>query len=136
MIAATRSKDEAATAIKHFKARVKAETGKNLRVQRTDHGGEFNSIEFGLYCVEQGVQRHLTAPYSPQQNGMVERRNQMIVGMARSMLKAKKMAAVFWGEGVSAVFILDRSPTKSLKGSTPFEAWHGHSSGRLTASGM
>ena len=47
----------------------------------------------------------------------------MVVGMARSMLKAKKMPAAFWGEAVSmAVFILNRTPTKSLKGTTPFEA--------------
>lgn len=46
--------------------------------------------------------------------------------MARSMLKAKKMPAAFWGEAVStAVFILNHLPTKSLKGTTPFEAWHG-----------
>ena len=46
--------------------------------------------------------------------------------MARSMLKAKKMLAAFWGEAVStAVFILNRAPTKSLDGMTPFEAWHG-----------
>jgi hypothetical protein len=57
---------------------------------------------------------------------MVERRNQTIVGMARSMLKAKGVPATFWGEAVSmAVFILNRSLTKSLKGMTPFEAWHG-----------
>jgi hypothetical protein len=57
---------------------------------------------------------------------VVERRNQTIVGMARSMLKAKGVPATFWGEAVStAVFILNRSPTKSLKGMTPFEAWHG-----------
>ena len=49
-----------------------------------------------------------------------------MVGMARSMLKAKKMPAAFWGEAVSmAVFILNRVLTKSLKGTTPFEAWHG-----------
>ena len=72
------------------------------------------------------MERHLTVPYSPQQNGFVERRNQTVVGMARSMLKAKKMPAAFWGEAVSmAVIILNRAPTKSLKGTTPFEAWHG-----------
>ncbi|WVZ84662.1 hypothetical protein U9M48_031667 [Paspalum notatum var. saurae] len=54
------------------------------------------------------------------------RRNQTVVGMARSMLKAKGMPAAFWGEAVStAVYILNRSPTKSLEDKTPFEAWHG-----------
>jgi transposase InsO family protein len=80
---------------------VETETGKKLRVLRTDRGGEFTLIEFGLYYAEQGVKCHLTAPYSPQQNGVMERRNQTVVGMARSMLKAKKEPAAFWGEAVS-----------------------------------
>jgi hypothetical protein len=42
------------------------------------------------------------------------------------MLKAKKVPPAFWGKVVSkAMFILNRSPTKSLKGTTLFEAWHG-----------
>ena len=46
--------------------------------------------------------------------------------MARSMMKAKDMPARFWGEAVTtAVFILNRSPTKALTGKTPFEAWYG-----------
>ena len=53
---------------------------------------------------------------------MVERRNQTVVGMSRSMMKAKGMLARFWGE---AVFILNRVPTKALKGMTSFEAWYG-----------
>ena len=60
------SKDEVAEAIKKFKARVKAESGKKLRVLWTDHGGEFTSVEFVVYCVDQGVVRYHTAPYSPQ----------------------------------------------------------------------
>jgi hypothetical protein len=57
---------------------------------------------------------------------VVERQNQTIIGMARSMLKAKGMPAEFWGEAVStAVFVLNRCPTKALKGQMSFEAWHG-----------
>jgi transposase InsO family protein len=52
-------------------------------------------VEFATYCANKGVARHLIAPYSPQQNGVVERRNQTIVGMARSMLKSMKMPAAF-----------------------------------------
>ena len=55
---------------------------------------------------------------------VVERQNQTVVGMARSMMKAKGMPARFWGEAVTtAVFILNRAPTKALKGKTSFEAW-------------
>ena len=57
---------------------------------------------------------------------MVERQNKTVVGMARSMMKAKGMPARFWGEAVTTVvFILNHTPTKALTGKTPFEAWHG-----------
>ena len=69
------SKDEAAAAIKKFKMRVEAESGKKLQVLRTDHGGEFTSVEFAAYYADQGVVRHHTASYLLQQNGVVERRN-------------------------------------------------------------
>ena len=82
--------------IKKFKMRAEAESGKKLHVPRTDRGGEFTSVEFAAYYVDQGVERHHTTPYSPQQNGVVERRNQTVVGMARSMMKAKGMPARFW----------------------------------------
>ncbi|XP_066344596.1 uncharacterized protein [Miscanthus floridulus] len=49
------SKTDAAEAVKKFKARAKMESGKKLRVQRTDRGGEFTSVEFAAYCVDQGV---------------------------------------------------------------------------------
>ena len=82
-------------AVKKFKARAEAESGKKLRVLRTDRGGEFTSVEFTAYYADQDVVRHHTAPYTPRQNGVVERHNQTVVGMARSMMKAKKMPAEF-----------------------------------------
>ena len=89
------SKDKAAMAIKKFKTRVKVDSGKKLCVLRTDRSGEFTSMEFAAYCADQGVVRHHTAPYSSQQNGVVERRNQTMVGMARSLMKAKGMPTRF-----------------------------------------
>lgn len=76
------SKSKAPATIKRFKVGVEVETGAKLRVLRTDRGGEFTSIEFGLYCANEGVACQLIAPYSPQQNGVVEHRNQTVVAMA------------------------------------------------------
>jgi hypothetical protein len=102
------------------------ECGRKLRVLRTDNGDEFTAAEFTSYCTDEGVQRHYFTLYSPQQNGVVERRNQTVVGMARALLKQRRMPAVFWGEAVvMAVYILNRSPTKALNDRTPYEAWHG-----------
>ena len=50
-----------------------------------------------------------------------------MVAMARSMLKSKGMPGKFWGEAVNtAVYLLNRAPTKSVVGMTPYEAWYGH----------
>jgi transposase InsO family protein len=89
-------KNQAAAVIKEFQARAEVESGKKLGVLRTDRGGEFTSVEFAEYCTDEGVRRQLTAPYSPQQNGVVERRNGTVVATARSMLKAKGLSGWFW----------------------------------------
>lgn len=120
------AKSGAPDAIKRIQAAAELQSGRRLRVFRTDNGGEFTSLEFAAYCVDQGMQRHFSAPYAPQQNGVIERRNQSVVSMARALLKQRSMPAEFWGEAVTtAVFLLNRSPTKSLVGKTPYEAWHG-----------
>jgi hypothetical protein len=57
---------------------------------------------------------------------VVEQRNGTVVATARSMLKAKGLRGWFWGEAVNTVvYILNRCPTKSVTGMTPFEAWYG-----------
>jgi hypothetical protein len=92
----------------------------------TNRGGEFTAGEFMDWCADRGIKCHLTAPYSPQQNGVIEHRNQMVVGTARCMLKGMGVPARFWGEAVSTtVFLLNRSHTRSVEGRTPYEAWHG-----------
>jgi transposase InsO family protein len=89
------SKGEAADAIRHAQAAAEAECGRKLRVLRTNNGGKFTAAEFASYCTDEGVQHHYSAPYSPQQNDVVERRNQMVVGMARALLKQRGMPTVF-----------------------------------------
>jgi hypothetical protein len=83
-------------------------------------------VDFHKYSLDRGVRRQLTAPHSPQQNDVVECRNASVVGTARSMLKAKGLPNWFWGKAVTmAVYLLNWSPTKSVDGMTPFEAWYG-----------
>jgi hypothetical protein len=84
-----RTMDQAKVAFVAFQAR--AEAGRRLGILCTDHGGEFTTCVFLDHYIKEGIQHHLTAPFSPEHNGVVERRNQTILGMARSMLKAMKM---------------------------------------------
>ena len=61
----------------------------------------------------------------PQQNGMVELRNQTVVGIARCLLKARGVPVKFWGEAfTTAVYLMNRGTTKSVAGKTPYEARH------------
>jgi hypothetical protein len=62
--------------------------------------------------------------YTPQQNCVVESRNQTVMGMARSMKNAKSLSGWFWVEA-DIVFLLNRALTQSVDGKTPFEVWHG-----------
>jgi hypothetical protein len=119
------SKGEAADAIRRAQVAAEAECGRKLRMLRTDNGGEFTAAEFVSYCADEGVQRHYSTSYRLQQNGVVERRNQTVVGMARTLLKQRGMLAVFWGGAVvTTVYILNCSPTKALNGKMLYEAWH------------
>jgi hypothetical protein len=85
------SKNQTPVAIKRFQLRAEYETGEKLGGLRIDRVGEFNSVSFLEYCLEHGVWWQLTAAYSLQQNGVVERHNAIVVGAAKSMLKARGM---------------------------------------------
>jgi transposase InsO family protein len=117
------AKSEASSAIKRIQAANKKECDRKLQVLRTDNGGEFTAAEFAAYCADEGITQHFSAPYTPQQNGVVERQNQTVVAMARALLKQRRMAAEFWGEAmVTVVYLQNRLPMKSIAGTTPYEA--------------
>ena len=102
------------------------ESGYSLKALRTDRGGEFTSKLFDDFCEAHGIRRFLTVPRSPQQNGVVERKNRTILDMVRSMLKSKHMPKEFQAEAVAcAVYLSNRSPTRSLQKATPQEKWSG-----------
>ncbi|KAH9669730.1 hypothetical protein KPL70_021911 [Citrus sinensis] len=82
--------------------------------------------EFLEFCEANGIRRPLTVPRSPQQNGIAEKKNITIFNMTRSMLKSKRLPKEFWAETIAcAVYISNRSPTKSVWGKTPQKAWSG-----------
>jgi hypothetical protein len=58
-------KSEACNAFKNFKTHVENEVERTIKILRTNHGGEFCSKEFQDFCDEHGIQRHLTAAYTP-----------------------------------------------------------------------
>ncbi|KAL4035058.1 hypothetical protein IC575_003732 [Cucumis melo] len=120
------SKSETFEKFKHFKAKVEKQSGMFIKSLRSDRGREFLSNNFNHFCKEHGIHRELTTPYTPEQNGVAERKNQTVVEMARSMLQMKGLLNDFWAEAVSiSIYLLNISPTKAVMNKTPFEVWYG-----------
>ena len=74
---------------------VENQTGLKLKCLRTDNGGEFKSEEFVKFLRERGIRREYTEPYSPEQNGIVERMNQKIQERVVSMLQHSRLSDGF-----------------------------------------
>ncbi|GJR57757.1 retrovirus-related pol polyprotein from transposon TNT 1-94 [Tanacetum coccineum] len=94
-------------------------------VSRQDRGGEYISQEFKDYLKACGIVQQLTPPYTPQHNGVSERRNRTLLDMVRSMMNLTTLLLSFWDYALeSATRILNMVPTKKVD-KTPYELWYG-----------
>ncbi|MCO5559285.1 hypothetical protein L7F22_012881 [Adiantum nelumboides] len=109
----------------HYVSMVENETGCKVQTLRTDRGGEYMSGAFKTFLGKKGIKHRCTMPYTPQQNGVAERKNRSLMDMARCMLKAKSLPHKLWMEAVAcAAHVLNRCPTRALKTITPYESWY------------
>ena len=91
----------------------------SLKLIRTDNGKEFVNDRFNAFC-KKGIKRQFTIPYSPQQNGVVERRNRTSIEMATSLICYAQLSKEFWGEDVNtSMHTLNCIPTKALQDKIP-----------------
>jgi transposase InsO family protein len=104
---------------------VKNKLSTKIKALRTDRGCEYLFEQFKKIYDEKGIARQLTIPYTPQQNGVAERRNRTLFDMVRLMMTQANLPISFWGDTLlTAVYILNRVPSKSVS-STPYELWNG-----------
>jgi len=114
-------KDQTFGMFKEFKAFVENETNLRINILISDNGGEYISNEFNEFCA---IKRQFTIPYTPQQNGVAERKIRSIMDMARCMLG--NLPKFLLGEVVnSTIYTLNRCPTKAIEGKNPYEVWIG-----------
>ncbi|KAA3479827.1 Retrovirus-related Pol polyprotein from transposon TNT 1-94 [Gossypium australe] len=93
---------------------------------RSDNGVEYTSEKFEKFCEEFGVHHQLSNVYTLHQNRVSERKNRIVMNMARCLLFESKLPNYFWAEVVNiVVYLLNRQPTKVVERKTPFEAWYG-----------
>ena len=108
---------------KKFKRFVENGYDHKLKTLRINRDGEFLSLNFSNFCKEEGIKHQLTALYTLQQDGVVYRRNRIIMNTARSLLKSMQVLAFFWGKEIRhAVYLLNHLLTKALDTCIPYEA--------------
>ena len=78
-----------------FAKLVQNEKGVSIKTLRSNHGGEFENLEFERFYEENGLKHEFSAPRTPQQNGVVERKNRTLQELARSMLSGYKLPLTF-----------------------------------------
>ncbi|KAG8487897.1 hypothetical protein CXB51_018808 [Gossypium anomalum] len=109
-----------------FKALVENQTGCKIKALRTDNGTEYLSKRFQKLCEQAEIHHQLTTVYTPQQNGVSERKNRTVMDMAKCLLFQSKLPNKFWAEAVNiSVHLLNKPPTHAVKEKKPFEAWYG-----------
>ena len=119
------NKNEALGAFKVFKAEVEKQCGKQIKIVRTDRGGEYygrytkngqTPSPFVKFLQEHGIVAQYTMPGSPYQNGVAKRRNRTLMDMVRSMRSNSKLLESLWIEALKmVVYILNRlSPRRHL----------------------
>jgi len=123
-----KAKSEAPAKFKEYVATVEKQHPKSKECRiGVDRGGEYASREkFIEYLAEKGIIREVSASYSRQQNGILERCNHTVMDPARSMLKHAGMPNILWAEAVcTALYITNRLPSRAHPNpkSTPFERW-------------
>jgi transposase InsO family protein len=93
---------------------------------RSDHGTEFKNSKFDEFCSSEGISHEFSSPITPQQNGIVERKNRTIQESTRAMIHAKKLPMHFWAEAMNtACYVHNRVTLRKGTSSTLYEIWKG-----------
>ena len=120
-----RQKSETFTKFREYKAEAEKQLGLHIKELRSDRGGEYLSGEFKSYLTQEGIISQLSAPGTPQQNGVAERRNRTLQDRVRSMLSYSSLPISFWGYAIeTAMYLLNLVPSKTVP-KTPTELWKG-----------
>jgi hypothetical protein len=110
--------------VKHCR-RIQNEKGYTINNVRSDRGREFDNQDIELYCDQNGFGHNFSAPRTPQQNGVVERKNRSLQEMSRTMLNEHNLPQYFWAEAVNtACYVINRTIIRNTLNKTPYELWN------------
>jgi len=109
-----------------FCIQVQSEKEQKILKVRSDHGGEFENEPFEIFCEKHGIIHEFSSPRTPQQNGVVERKNRSLQEMARTMIHENNLSKHFWAEAVNtACYVQNRIYIRPLLNKTAYEFFKG-----------
>ncbi|KAK2363148.1 cysteine-rich RECEPTOR kinase [Trifolium repens] len=118
------SKSDTLSAFKQFAKMIQNKLDLKIISIRSDHGGEFENNNFDKFCSKHGIEHNFSAPRTPQQNGVVERKNRILEELARTMLSG--LPKYFWADAISAAsYVLNRAIIRPILDKTPYEILKG-----------
>ncbi|KAL3523634.1 hypothetical protein ACH5RR_016468 [Cinchona calisaya] len=115
------SKDEVFSVFKLFYAHIQNQFSAQIKILRSDNGGEYMSNSFQEFLQTNGIISQRSCPSTPQQNGVAERKNRHLLDVVRTLLLESFVPSRFWCEALStAVHLINRLPSSSLNHVSPF----------------
>ena len=127
-------KTEVQDVFRRFANRAMNNYGMKIKHIRSDNGTKFKNTGLDLYLDTMGITHEFSAPYTPQQNGIVERKNRTLIEMARTMLDEYKTPRKLWPEAIdTACHIINRVYIHKLLNKTSYELLTGRSQMSVTS---
>jgi transposase InsO family protein len=87
--------------VKTFVRRAQKEFGLPIKKVRSDNGIKFKNTQVEEFLDEEGIKHEFSSPYTPQQNGIVEKKNRTLIDMAKTMLDEYKTLDLFWCDAMN-----------------------------------
>ena len=116
------TKDRVLDAFINFQNHITNQFNVKIKVFRSDNGGEYTSNALKNYLAKNGIIHQTSCPYTPQQNGVAERKNIHLMEVARSIMFQTNVPKQFWSDAVmTACYLINRTPTRVLDDLTPYE---------------
>jgi transposase InsO family protein len=115
-------KSQTQETLKGFLRRTQNEFGLRIKKIRSDNGTEFKNSRIEGFLKEEGIKHEFSSPYTPQQNGVVERKNRTLLDMVRTMLDEYKTLDRFWAKAINiACYSINRLYLHRILKKTSYE---------------
>ncbi|PKU70208.1 Retrovirus-related Pol polyprotein from transposon TNT 1-94 [Dendrobium catenatum] len=119
------TKAETSIKFQNFFNLIKTQFSATIKILRSDGGGEYQSQNLQSFLLHHGIQHQMSYPYTPEKNGIAERKHRHLIETTRTLLHAAHLPLKFWLEALhTANYLINCLPSKTLQYDTPYALLH------------